>query len=409
MTNYLASKKVLIGICGGIAAYKVLDLIRRLREQNAEVRTILTTNAEQFITPLSVHALSGEPVRSDPMQHIELARWADIFLVAPATANFIAKAAHGLADDLLSSTYLATDAPVLIAPAMNQQMWEHLGTQKNIKSLQEHNSKIIGPAIGSQACGEYGPGRMIEPNQILDYLNQHFMPRVLEGKRILITAGPTLEAIDPVRFISNHSTGKMGYALAQAAIQLGAEVTLISGPTNITPPRQSKNISLTTAEEMLNAVLNNITNQDVFISCAAVTDYRPKTTAKHKIKKSMAETNILLEPTTDILATVAKLPNKPFLIGFAAETEQLVTNATTKMQNKGLDIIVANSVANGQGFAQDYNEATLIRKNHNRIKIAKQSKLSLAFAIFHEISHIFCETPQNFLKDRLANEFAKST
>lgn len=406
MTNYLAKKKILIGITGGIAAYKVLDLIRRLRQEQAEVRTILTKNAEQFITPLSVHALSGEPVLTDAMQHIELARWADVFLVAPATANFVAKAAHGLADDLLSSTYLATDAPVLIAPAMNQQMWDHHGTQQNIEQIKSHSTTIIGPAIGSQACGEYGPGRMLEPSEILENLNQHFMPRILEGKRILITAGPTQEAIDPVRFISNHSTGKMGYALAQAAIKLGAEVTLIRGPTNLTPPREAKNISIITAEQMLNAVLDNIANQDMFISCAAVTDYRPNVTAEHKIKKSMAETTLVLEPTIDILSTVAQLPNKPFLIGFAAETQNLIANAITKMENKGLDMIVANSVANGQGFAQDYNAVTLIGKNQTPITIAQQSKISLAFDVLQKIAHILHKTSQNFLQDHLAHELA---
>ncbi|MCA9330396.1 bifunctional phosphopantothenoylcysteine decarboxylase/phosphopantothenate--cysteine ligase CoaBC, partial [Candidatus Saccharibacteria bacterium] len=359
MTNYLKDQKILIGITGGIAAYKILELIRRLREQGALVKTILTNSSKQFITPLSVHALSGEPACDDAMQHIELARWADIFLIAPATANFIAKAAHGLADDLLSSTYLATSAKVLLAPAMNQQMWQHPGTQENLHLLKtKHNITIVGPAVGSQACGEYGPGRMVEPEELLSAINTNLMPKILSGKNIIITAGPTREALDPVRYLSNHSSGKMGYALARAAQQLGAKVTLISGPTNLTPAPGIQLLACITAADMYNYVMQELDKNatDIFIGCAAVADYRPVITATQKLKKSRENFTLEFEPTADILAAVAKSPSRPLTIGFAAETEDLLGNAQQKLQYKNLDLIIANSVTAGSTFGEDFNE-----------------------------------------------------
>lgn len=381
MTNYLENKKILIGITGGIAAYKVLDLIRRLREQGAFVKTILTENAKQFVTPVSIHALSGEPCVEGAMQHIELSRWADILLIAPATANFIGKAAHGLADDLLSSTYLASTAPTVIAPAMNLQMWQHKGTEDNLQQVKQHGTKVIGPASGKQACGECGPGRMLEADEILSELNKMFMPKILSGLSVLITAGPTFEAIDPVRYIGNHSSGKMGYALANAARQLGAKVTLISGPTSLQQPQQIEFISVTSAAEMLHAVIQNIevAKPNIFIACAAVADYRPTNIAEHKLKKSVENLTLTLEPTVDILATVAKLDNPPFTVGFAAETENLLDNAKAKLMQKNLDIIIANNVADSAVFGEEFNQVVLVTKNAAPIDIPKQRKEVLAY------------------------------
>jgi phosphopantothenoylcysteine decarboxylase/phosphopantothenate--cysteine ligase len=399
MHDTLNDKRILIGITGGIAAYKVLELIRRLKEHGAQVKVILTAGGKEFVTPLSIQALSGERVfqtllsaeNEAAMGHIELARWADVLLIAPATANCIAKCAHGITDDLLSTVYLATTAPVLIAPAMNQQMWQHTATQGNINVLKQRGVIICGPNSGNQACGEVGPGRMLEAFELLEILAMHFAPKILTNKHVLITAGPTQEAIDPVRYLSNHSSGKMGYALATAALQLGAHVTLISGPTQLSPP-QNHNlnfINVTSAQDMLNAVMDAIheTKVDIFIGCAAVADYTPIEAKEQKTKKDQANLLLELRPTQDILATVAKLPagQRPFTVGFAAETQNLLQNAEQKLHNKHLDLIIANSVAQGATFNQDENQVFILRKDAAISAWPKMRKDVLAFKLLEEI------------------------
>lgn len=391
-SNYLCKKRILIGITGGIAAYKILELLRRLKEQGAELKTILTQNAKDFVTPLSVQAISGETPVTDAMAHITLARWAEVILIAPASANFIAKFTHGLADDLLTTTCLATQAPILIAPAMNQQMWQNIATQANIKVLQQRNITILGPGIGDQACGENGPGRMLEPDELLQALDAYFAPQILHGKHILITAGPTQEDIDPVRYISNQSSGKMGYALATAALKLGAKVTLISGPCNLSAPVHNnlQFIAVKSAQDMLQAVLyviNADRKVDVFIGCAAVADYTPVLVSAQKIKKNTANLSLELRRTPDILQTIAQLPipQRPFTIGFAAETEDLLDNAQQKLQNKCLDMLIANAVDNGKVFAQDVNQAWILHKDGRLVEMPEMSKQILAYKILEQI------------------------
>lgn len=401
MSNHLQAKKILIGITGGIAAYKVLELIRRLKEQEAEVKVVMTAAAKSFVTPLSVQALTGNKIHDTlldadneaAMSHIELARWADVLLIAPASANFIAKYAQGMADDLLTTVCLATTASVIIAPAMNQQMWLHSATQQNIQTLQQRQVTIIGPGNGSQACGEFGPGRMLEAHDLLQSLALHFAPKTLAGKHILITAGPTQEAIDPVRFISNHSSGKMGYALAQAAIELGAQVTLISGPTTLQMPHGLALAiqNVVSAKDMYAAVIDCITQGetkvDIFIGCAAVADYQPVQAPTQKIKKIADTISLECTRTPDILAAVAALPSqqRPYTIGFAAETENLEQNARLKLQNKQLDLIIANTVGNGEVFNKDYNEVIIINKDTTIIALPKLHKTELAFKILNTL------------------------
>lgn len=400
MLTNLAHKRILLGITGGIAAYKILELIRRLKEQQAQIKVILTSSAKEFITPLSVQALLGERIydtllsaeNEAAMSHIELARWAEVILVAPATAHFMAKYANGLADDLLSTVALATMAQVIVAPAMNQQMWQHPATQNNLNTLQQRGAIICGPATGSQACGENGPGRMLEAEDLLNALATHFMTKTLAGKHILITAGPTQEPLDPIRFLSNHSSGKMGYALANAALQLGAKVTLISGPTAMKLQHANLTVvNIITAQQMLQAVLDKIDNSlvktDVFISCAAVADYTPIQTSLQKIKKSTGNISIELQPTEDILGTIAKLPSnkRPFCVGFAAETENLISNAKLKLQQKSLDLVIANSVDNGKGFNQDDNQVVLLHKDGTTKELPTMRKEHLAFTLLEEI------------------------
>lgn len=390
LIKYLATKRVLIGITGGIAAYKICELIRTLKEHGAEVKTILTAHGAEFITPLTIHALTGETEPTDAMRHINLARWADVILIAPASANFIAKLANGLADDLLSTVCLATSAPLLVAPAMNQQMWQNVATQNNINILQQREIKILGPGIGDQACGENGPGRMLEPLQLLEHLDTHFAPAILANKHVLITAGPTREAIDPVRFLSNHSSGKMGYALAAAALKLGAKVTLISGPTYLTVPQHAnlQYIPVVSAQDMLNAVMevmqNDVFKVDIFIGCAAVADYTPINTHNQKLKKSTETLNLKLQRTPDILNMVSSLPTqiRPFTIGFAAETEKLLANAGKKLQNKCLDMIIANAVDSERGFNQDNNQVYIISKDSEIHELPIMDKKILAYKIF---------------------------
>lgn len=378
--------KILLGVTGGIAAYKSADLVRRLRESGHTVRVVMTNAAQQFITPLTMQALSGHPVytelfaanESAAMAHIDLARWADLIVVAPASANFVARLAHGLADDLLATLCLAANVPLYIAPAMNQQMWLNPMTQSNIATLQNSNVKILGPGVGDQACGEVGPGRMLESYEIISHINELTTPQLLANRKVLVTAGPTREAIDPVRYLSNHSSGKMGYALAEAAAQLGAAVTLISGPTQLTVSNNIKRIDIETAQQMHQQVMANIKVQDVFIAAAAVCDYRVTDIAAQKIKKADKTLHLNLVENPDILAAVTALDNPPVTIGFAAETENIVVNAKQKLQRKNIDMIVANEVGQGKGFNVDKNSATIIFKSGDTKTLSLMSKVDLA-------------------------------
>ncbi len=363
----LANKKILLGICGGIAAYKSADLVRKLKDQDADVRIVMSRSASEFITPLTLQALSGNPVADsllDPsaeagMSHIELARWADLVIIAPATANFIARLRAGMADELITTLCVATQSPVAVCPAMNQRMYQYPATTENIAALKQRGHFIWGPDSGSQACGEVGPGRMLEPSDIvtrsIGFLSAD-KPRPLLGKKLMLTAGPTREAIDPVRYISNHSSGKMGYALAEAATELGAEVTLVSGPVNLTTPNNVKRINVICAQDMLESVMSEIESQDIFIGCAAVADYKSVQVADQKIKKNDPDMQLALTRNPDILATVAALENKPFTVGFAAETGNIEQYAKGKLERKNLDMIAANDVSiAGQGFNADKN------------------------------------------------------
>lgn len=364
----LLNKKILLGVTGGIAAYKTPELIRRLRDHGAEVRVVMSHAAKQFITPLALQAVSGFPVHEDlfdvhaeaAMGHIELARWADMIVIAPATANFVAQLAHGHAQDLLNTLCLATTAPITIAPAMNQQMWQAAATQANLSLLKQRQVHILGPAFGNQACGEVGLGRLMEPVDLLTQIANLFIPPILTNIRVHITAGPTREAIDPVRYLSNQSSGKMGYALAQAAIAAGAEVTLISGPVALTAPLGVELIEIITAAEMHQAVIEGIDQCDIFIAAAAVADYRYISPATQKISKDADHISLELVRNPDILATVAALPTRPFCVGFAAQTENILHYAQQKLLNKNLDMIVANQVGPRLGFNNDDNSCTVL-------------------------------------------------
>lgn len=359
MTQALEGKHILLGVSGGIAGYKSVELVRRLRDAGALVRVVMTPGAEAFVQPLSFQAVSGEPVRTvllDPgaeaaMGHIELARWADAVLIAPASADVIARLSQGLAGDLLATLYLATDAPVAIAPAMNRVMWQHPATRRNVATLLRDGVQVFGPAEGSQACGEVGPGRMLEPPQLVTALTGMLSPSVLQGRRVLVTAGPTREPLDPVRYLSNHSSGRMGFAIAAAAALAGAEVLLVAGPCALDTPFGVDRVDVVTAVEMEQAVMAHVAGQDIFISTAAVADYRPITVATHKIKKQQPGLTIELARNPDILAAVAALPDAPFTVGFAAETQDLLTEARRKRDAKGIDMIAANLVGvPGLGF-----------------------------------------------------------
>lgn len=390
----LSNKHILLGVSGGIAAYKSAELVRRLREAGAEVRVVMTAGATQFITPLTLQALSGQPVRTAvfdaeaeaAMGHIELARWADAVLIAPASANTLARLALGLADDLLSTLCLATRAPLLVAPAMNQVMWEHSATQANLATLRERGVQICGPGIGGQACGEVGPGRMLEPPELVAALATRFISGALAGLRVLITAGPTREPIDPVRYISNRSSGKMGYAVAAAAAEAGARVTLVSGPVALLPPARVECIPVDTAAEMHAAVLARVKTCDLFIAAAAVADYRPQETAAHKLKKHAAAMQLGLQRTPDILAEVAALHPAPFTLGFAAETERLAEHARGKRMAKSLDMIAANLVnLPDQGFEADDNALTVYWEG-GECALPRMSKTQLARELVAQVA-----------------------
>ncbi|MEI8054459.1 MAG: bifunctional phosphopantothenoylcysteine decarboxylase/phosphopantothenate--cysteine ligase CoaBC [bacterium] len=382
----MQNKNIILGVTGGIAAYKAAELVRMLQIQGAKVRVIMTKNACEFITPLTMQTLSGHTVYTEmfnqcletSIEHIALARWADAIIIAPASANFIAKLAHGLADDLLATTCLATTAPIAIAPAMNKEMWNAVITQENIATLKGRKVFIFGPASGKQACGEIGFGRMLEPQQILELIPTMFAAQIFYGKKIIITAGPTREAIDPVRYISSNSSGKMGYALAEAALEAGANVVLISGPTNLIAPAKAKCINVQTAEEMRQAVMQEISVCDVFIAAAAVADYRPRNISAQKIKKHAATISFELQRNHDILAEVAALAHRPFVVGFAAETENLIENANSKLENKKSDMIIANQVGENLCFASDENSVVILCKNAKPLELPKTQKTKLA-------------------------------
>jgi len=356
-------KRILLGVTGGIAAYKSAELVRLLRKQGAEVQVVMTKSAMQFISPLTFQALSGNPVHTElldadvenAMGHISLARWADVLLIAPATANTLAKLAHGLADDLLSTLYLAATCSVYVAPAMNQAMWNKVVTQENRQTLLRHGVKFIGPEQGDQACGETGYGRMSEPTAICAQLLANDKPdlltisQYLKGHKILISAGPTREPLDPVRYLTNRSSGKMGYALATAALKAGAEVTLISGPVALSAPAGVELIKVTTAEEMYQAVMSKVATQTIYIGAAAVADYSPVLSQPEKIKKQADQLTIVLQKNKDILAAVAADTSRPFTVGFAAETHDLENYARNKLSRKNLDMIAANWVGQEQG------------------------------------------------------------
>ena len=367
--NALKSKSLLLGITGGIAAYKAAELVRLLVKADIDVQVVMTAAACQFITPVTMQALSGKPVFidmwdssvSNGMPHIELSRNADAILVAPASADFLAKLVQGRADDLLSTLCLARDCPLLVAPAMNKQMWENPATQRNIAQLKADGISLLGPDSGEQACGEVGLGRMLEAEALFALVNAHFTPKLLAGKHVLITAGATLEMIDPVRAITNLSSGKMGYAIAQAAADMGAIVTLVSGASALNAPSNVTTIKAESADAMYNAVMSNVIKQDIFISVAAVADYRPVVQHQDKIKKSAASLTLELTPNKDILAEVASLPNAPFCVGFAAETENLLAYAEAKRKAKKLPLIVANLASEAMG--SDENSVTMLDKN----------------------------------------------
>lgn len=381
----LTDKRLLLGVTGGIAAYKSAELIRRLRDDGAEVRVVMTGSALQFITPLTLQALSGNPVRTElldagqehAMGHIELARWADAILVAPASANFIARLAHGFADDLLAALCLAADVPVLLAPAMNQQMWQNAATQANLLTLQTRGVALLGPGVGAQACGETGPGRMLEPLQLVEALAARFSSGTLAGVKVLITAGPTREAIDPVRYISNRSSGRMGYAIARAAREAGAAVTLVSGPVAIPVPERVRLVQVDSAQQMHDAVMADAGHSDIFIAAAAVADYRCSTVSGQKIKKQDPAIALELVRTTDILGAVAGLTRPPFTVGFAAETETLRQNALKKLEGKKLDMVAANEVGGQLGFDTEDNALEVFWNSGSRI-LERASKEKLA-------------------------------
>jgi phosphopantothenoylcysteine decarboxylase/phosphopantothenate--cysteine ligase len=386
----MTQKKIILGISGGIAAYKTPELVRRLKARGAEVQVVMTRSAHEFVTETTLQAVSGLPVRTNlwdkgaeaAMGHIELARWADLVLIAPATAEIMARLASGSAPDLLTTLCLATEAPIAIAPAMNRVMWLHPAVQENRQKLADRGVRILGPASGDQACGETGPGRMLEPDEIAAALIAPVAvpdigPGPLSGKTVLITAGPTREAIDPVRYISNRSSGKMGYALADAARQAGARVVLISGPVNIETPQDVERIDVESAKEMFAATHKRIDTVDIFIGAAAVADYQPAEERPGKIKKSADELSIGLVRNPDILSSVARMHNGPFTVGFAAETENLREYALGKLEQKRLNMIVANLVGKGRGFDADENSVEVYWRNGQRsFPLAEKGQLA---------------------------------
>ena len=400
--NSTLKKKILLGITGGIAAYKSAELVRLLIKAQFEVRVVMTKSAREFVQPLTYQALSGHRVYTDTfdgeadsaMDHIELARWADLMLIAPASSNSLAKLANGYADNLLLTLCLACKKTVAVAPSMNQQMYANSATNDNIGRLKKQQKLIWGPASGEQACGDSGPGRMLEPEEIVRQVITHFEPGKLMGKTVLITAGPTREEIDPVRYISNKSSGKMGYALARAASQAGASVTLISGPVCLTTPEQVKRVDVLSAIDMRDAVIQRIEMADIFIACAAVADYRVAEVSDQKIKKSSETMQINLTRNPDIVSEVADLENKPFTVGFAAETQSLAEYAQGKLERKNLDMIAANLVSNGSAFEKESNEL-LVLWSGGRQNLAFASKDEIARQLIDLIAGRYIATNES--------------
>ncbi len=391
----LHNKFIIVGVTGGIAAYKAAYLVRALKKQGADVQVIMTEAAKSFITELTMQALSGHPVLSETLkpqsnsgiEHIEMATKADAIIIAPATANTLARMRAGMANDLLTAIVLAATCPIYVAPAMNENMWKNPITQDNLKALQNYGFKVISPETGFQACGATGPGRMAEPEHIVDYLVRQLNYKPLAGKKVVITAGPTKEAIDPVRFISNHSSGKMGYAIADAASNLGAEVVLISGPVSIPAPTSVKLVNVISAEDMLSATESHIPHCDIFISCAAVADFRCKNISEQKIKKTGDTDSMTIElvKNPDILSTVGHLSNRPGLVvGFAAETQNVEENALKKLKSKNADMIIANNVSDKSvGFNSDNNSITIYSTTHEPANYINTPKNELGYVIMN--------------------------
>jgi len=395
--NTLINKRIILGVSGSISAYKSPDIVRRLQGLGAEVRVILTSGGREFVSERSLQTVSKNKVHNNlwdseaelSMGHIELAKWADVVIIAPASANTIAKLCHGKADDLLSTVILATNASVMVAPSMNQQMYSSLAMKDNLQLLQKRGVRIIDPGFGDQACGDIGEGRLAEPSEIARKASELFQNNDLGGKKVLITVGGTVEAIDPVRFLSNHSSGKMGMALAYASIQAGAETTLVIGSISVDVEKRAKTIFVTSANEMYESVMANIHDQDLFISCAAVADYRPKKINPNKIKKDSNQQTIELVANKDILSDVCHLKDKPICIGFAAETENYLNNANQKLKNKNCNAIILNDISNSEiGLKSDDNEVYFITRDGSE-KINKNSKQIVAEKIVKKITEEF--------------------
>ena len=391
----LSNKRIIVGVTGGIAAYKSAEIVRRLQDRGADVRVVMTPGAEEFIRPLTMQALSGHPVHCGlldekaeaGMGHIELARWADLLLIAPATADFIATMVHGRADNLLAAIYLATPALVAVAPAMNQGMWRHPASLDNVEKLNQRGVTIIGPDSGIQACGDTGPGRMEQPDTIINQASDMFTSKSLQGKKVVITAGPTREALDPVRYISNHSSGKMGYALATAALDAGANVVLISGPVNLSIPERCQYLSVISASDMLLASLEYAKKADIFIATAAVADYRAVSIAENKIKSDSDVLTVNFEKNPDIVSTVATANESLFVVGFAAESTDVENYAKGKLKTKGLNAIIANDISRLDiGFNSDDNEVSWIDMDSS-IAFSKRSKTQLSRDLIAQIAH----------------------
>jgi len=383
----MQGKHILLGVTGGIAAYKSPDLVRRLRERGAEVQVVMTAAAREFVTAITFQAVSGRTVRSDlwdaaaeaAMGHIELARWADAILIAPASADFLARLAAGQANDLLATLCLASTAPLAVAPAMNHLMWSSAATRANVATLVQRGVQLLGPGEGDQACGETGPGRMLEPLDLAERMQVLLAGAGggLVGRRVLVTAGPTRERIDPVRFISNRSSGRMGFAVAQAAREAGASVTLVAGPVSVPTPAGVTRVDVESAADMLAAVLRELPGTDIFVSTAAVADYRPARAAEQKIKKTSDTMELAMERTADVLATVAARAERPFVVGFAAETEAVEQNARTKLLKKNLDMIAANEVGHDKAFDSEDNQLMVLTRSA-RHELTRADKLTLA-------------------------------
>ena len=397
--SVLSGKSLLVIVTGGIAAYKAPDLVRRLKDSGAEVRVVMTAAAAEFITPLTLQAVSGNDVRTDlfdctaelAMGHIELARWSDAVVVAPASADFMSKLSHGRADDLAGAVCLAADVPILVVPAMNQQMWQHSATQENLRTLLERGVSICGPGVGPQACGEFGPGRMEASDIVVTHVHALFQNESLSGLKVLMTVGPTIEPIDPVRFITNHSSGKMGLAVGAACAEAGAKVFMVLGPTREEIPSKVKFEHVDTAHNMLSSVDARVADADIFIATAAVADYRPANAADAKLKRSSESKTLQLIPNPDILRSVTSRSPSPFTVGFAAETENLSLNAKTKLEVKGVDMMVGNLVGQkGSGFNADENELEIYWRNGSR-KLSRKPKGRLAKELVELISERYRE------------------